>query len=72
MAQFIPFRNVELILVSNPNIKLGVIHHRFENLLQGCKRVADQWRTKEANKDLFFISNDGQIEVDYKGKKIYV
>jgi hypothetical protein len=77
MGQFIPFPNVTIISESNPNIQLGVIHFRYESLLQGCERVADEYRSKETNRGVwnqikFYINHDGNILVDNKGKRIKI
>lgn len=72
MAQFIPFPNVTIVNSNNPNITLGVIHHRYENLLQGCWRVAEEYRTKESSRDKFYIVSDGVTHLNSNGQKVLI
>jgi hypothetical protein len=72
MAQFIPFPNVVILNLKKPHIIFGVVHHRSETLIQGCRRVADKYRVEESSIDKFFINNNGKIELDFEGLIIYV
>ncbi len=72
MVQFCKFENVKIVDPANPNIKFDVFHHRFETLIEGCNRVAEQYRYKESSKTKFLIEYQGKLQLDDKGNKILV
>jgi hypothetical protein len=69
---FIPFPDVKIISSENDIIKFDVHHFRYENLIEGCYRVAEQYRYKEACKVRFYIIFKNKYLLDNKGNKVLV
>jgi len=67
------FSNVSLRNKGNPNIIVECTHRAYEDLIQGCKRVADEYRFQNApTKDLFSIEIGKTPLLDSYGKEIIV
>jgi hypothetical protein len=67
------FKNVKLIAIDNPNISLIVFHHRYEELIEGCLRVATQYRFQNTPCFIkFHIERDGTFLFNETGGKIVI
>jgi len=67
------FENVKLIAINNANISLIVFHHRYEELIEGCLRVAGQYRSQNTPcVTQFHIERDGTFLLNDHGKKVTV
>lgn len=72
MPDFVPFPEVKIRSIENPNIFFDVHHHRFETLVQGCYRIAQDYRYKESSRMKFQIEQNGEILFDSNKKKVLV
>jgi hypothetical protein len=67
------FDNVKLVAVNNSSLALIVFHHRFEELIEGCLRVASQYRFQNAPcTTQFHIERDGAFLLNKHGKRTTV
>ena len=67
------FNNVILRSNSNSNIIIQCTHRAYEDLVIGCKRIADEYRFSQApTKDIFTIEINGSPLKDSYNKAITV
>lgn len=65
------FSNVFLRNKNNPNIIIECTHRAYEDILQGCKRIADEYRFQNSHsKDIFSIEVNGNPLLDSYKKEI--
>lgn len=64
------FGNVILRNKNNPNLMIECTHRAYEDILQGCKRIADEYRSANSSKVWFEVEINGSPLLDSYGHKI--
>jgi hypothetical protein len=69
---YIKFYNIRLRSISNPNLVIDCSHRAYEDIIEGCRRIADEYRFQNDRSEKFYVEINEKPLVDSYNSKVQI